>query len=188
MARNVISDLGAVYSFGLTAHETNSYSTLHALMNASFTLQGLLIFFGALLVRRRFPARALTRAAFLLLELSGLTLCIVGLAPEDVNGLAHVLAAAVHFVSGSLAMLLLGIPLLKTNQVAGFLSAAAGTIALAATLLLGCRQTAVWSSLGWPIGTVERVAAYPLPLWLSGMGLALLTRELTSRDAKEPHP
>ena len=174
MVRNVISDLGAVHCFGLNPQAATSCSPLHLLMNTSFVLQGLLIFFGALLVRPLFPSRALWTAAFLLFELSGGALIFVGLAPEDVSGDVHVLAATLHFLCGSLAMLVLGLALLKrtkSNELAGTLSIGAGMIALAATLLLGLTQTTEW-----PVGAVERIAAYPLPLWLSITGLILVTR------------
>ena len=58
MARNYISDLGAVRCGG-----TAACSSLHWVMNGSFVLQGLLIVFGAVLVRSfscqaRLPDRA----------------------------------------------------------------------------------------------------------------------------------
>ncbi len=176
MARNSISDLGALHRFGVGTGAATTYSVLHALMNASFTLQGVLIVSGAMLARRLFPAGALANVALLLFALSGIGLCIVGLAPEDTGGQVHVLAASVHFVCGSLAMLLLGFALLRNNRAAGVLSVASGWVALLFTLLLGFRNTAAWHSLGWQIGTVERLAAYPLPLWLTLTGVVLLAR------------
>jgi hypothetical membrane protein len=178
MARNSISDLGALHRFGVGASAATTYSVLHPLMNASFTLQGVLIASGAVLARRLFPIGALASTAFLSFAISGITLSIVGLAPEDTGGQMHVLAASVHFVCGSLAMLLLGLALLRSNRAAGLLSVASGSLALAFTLLLGFRNTAAWHSLGWQIGTVERVAAYPLPLWLTLTGIVLLARRL----------
>jgi hypothetical membrane protein len=177
MTHSSISDLGALHLFGFRAEEATSYSPLHALMNTSFLLQGVLIFFGARWLRRLFSRTALVRAAFLLFQLSALGVFVVGLAPEDRGGAGdvHVLAASLHFLCGSLAMLLLGLGLLrKSNQLAGTVTTGAGMFALAATLLLAFGETSVWSSLGWPMGLVERLAAYPLPLWLTGCGLVLL--------------
>src|ERR1700721_2671183 len=59
MARDDISDLGS------------PRSPLHWVMNGSFMLQGLLIFFGAVLARRYFPARLGFQVALLLLAGAG---------------------------------------------------------------------------------------------------------------------
>ncbi len=53
MARNYISDLGAVRCDGAA-----TCSSLHWVMNGSFVLQGLLIVFGTVLVRSFFPCAA----------------------------------------------------------------------------------------------------------------------------------
>ncbi len=178
MTHNAISDLGALHPFGFLAAEATSYSPLHLLMNASFLLQGGLIFFGALQMRRFFRRTALVRMAFLFFQLSGLGVFLVGLAPEDAAGDVHVLAAALHFLCGSLAMLLLGCSLLRKNaQLPALATIGAGMFALSATLLLGFGETSAWSSLGWPMGLFERLAAYPLPLWLTIFGLVMLLRD-----------
>lgn len=185
MTHSSISDLGALHLFGFRAAEATSYSPLHLLMNASFLLQGVLIFFGARGVRRLFRRTTLIRTAMLLFELSALGVFVVGLAPEDFAVDVHVLAATLHFVCGSVAMLLLGLGLLRrTNQLAGLVTTGAGMFALVATLLLALGQTSAWSGLGWPVGLVERMAAYPLPLWLTGCGLVLLRRK--QRSSPEP--
>ena len=185
MVHSSISDLGALHLFGFRAAEATSSSPLHVLMNASFVLQGVLIFFGALGVRRVFHRTALVRIAFMLFELSAIGVLVVGLDPEDVSADLHVLAATLHFVCGSVAMLLLGLSLLrKTDQLAGLVTTGAGMFALLATLLLGFDQTSAWSGLGWPVGLVERLAAYPLPVWLTGCGLVLLLR--AQRLSREP--
>ncbi len=184
MARNAISDLGARHAFRADDRAPASISPWHALMNASFTLQGMLIVFGALLVRRLLPGGRLATGAWLLFILSGLALCVVGLNPEDVHRRLHLLAAAVHFVAGALAMLLAGFAFLPKAQAAGRASLASGALALSATLLLGLRGNAAWSHLALPAGTVERVAAYPLPLWLTVTGLGLLVRLGQRREVR----
>ena len=173
MTQNVISDLGAAHAF------EGSYSALHRLMNASFILQGLLICTGALALRRVLAASRPGRAARLAFVLSGAGLLIVGFAPEDVDSRVHVAAAIMHFVCGSLAMLLVGVSLLRQSagsRLGACLSLAAGGIALGATLLLGFRGSALWHSLHFALGAVERVAAYPLPLWLTIAGATLLVQ------------
>jgi len=54
----------------------------------------------------------------------------------------------------------------------------AGSVGLLATLALGFRGTPSWVALGWNTGTVERLAAYPLPLWLTWTGWMMLMGRL----------
>jgi hypothetical membrane protein len=146
MRRNFISDLGAY-----------SGSSLHWLMNGSFVLQGLLIFFGAVLLHRLLP-----RIAVILLAISGLGVLVVGLVPEDTNARLHLQGAAAHFLGGNIAIILLA------KRWRSWITFAAGSIGLLATLALAFR------GMGPDIGTVERLAAYPLPLILSWSGWKML--------------
>ena len=85
--RNYISDLGAL-SCG------ENCSPLHALMNASFMLQGVLIFVGAVVVWPLFSRGALSRLALGLIAASGFGVALVGLAPEDFAPGWHYFGAA----------------------------------------------------------------------------------------------
>jgi hypothetical membrane protein len=152
MTQDYISDLGA------------GRSPLHLVMNGSFQLQGLLIFLGALLVRRFFPAKPVYRIALNLLVVAGVGVLVVGLVPEDENARWHMIGATVNFVGGNLAMILLGLK--NGKQWYGRVTLVLGTVGLLATLVLMFR-----SGLGPEIGLVERLAAYPLPLWLTWTGL-----------------
>lgn len=157
MARDYISDLGA------------ARSSLHWVMNGSFILQGLLIFFGAVLVRGFFP-----RVTRLLFAIAGMGVLVVGLVPEDTNARLHVEGAVAHFLGGSVAMIVLGCfwiakPVEKRWK--SWLTLAAGMVGLLATIALGFRQSPSWT---WDTGAVERMAAYPLPLWLTWTGYLLL--------------
>jgi hypothetical membrane protein len=127
MRSDFISDLGAT-------------SSLHWLMNGSFVLQGLLIFFGSVLLHRLLP-----RIAVVLLIIAGLGVLVVGLVPEDTNARLHLQGAAAHFLGGNIAILLLA------KRWRSWITFAAGSI-----------------------GTVERLAAYPLPLILSWSGWKML--------------
>jgi hypothetical membrane protein len=146
MRRDYISDLGAY-----------SGSSLHWVMNGSFVLQGLLIFFGAVLLRRLLP-----RIAVVLLAIAGLGVLVVGLVPEDTNARLHLQGAAAHFLGGNLAILLLA------KRWKSWVTFAAGSIGLIATFALAFR------GVGWDAGMVERLAAYPLPLFLSWSGWRML--------------
>ncbi len=178
MARNYISDLGAVHCGGGAA-----CSSLHWVMNSSFVLQGLLIVFGAVLVRGFFPAKPVYRIALFLFVIAGVGVLEVGLVPEDVNSRLHELGAIAHFLGSNLAMILLGLLLIRQSvceplpsRFKSWITFALGSVGLLATLSLGFRDTPSWVALGWNTGTVERVAAYPLPLWLSCAGFWILKK------------
>jgi hypothetical membrane protein len=165
MARNYISDLGS------------AQSSLHWVMNASFILQGLLISVGALLVRGFFPAKPAYRVALVLFAIAGVGVLMVGLAPEDVNPSLHIKGAIAHFLGGNLAMIVLALAGIRqvTESTAqrskNWLTIAAGSIGLLATLALAFREAPSWRL---ETGIVERMAAYPLPPWLTWKGYLLL--------------
>jgi hypothetical protein len=78
MARNYISDLGAVRC-GAVLHRSGVIcSPWHGLMNGSFILQGCLIFAGSLLVRRLFPRGQLCGVGLWVIAVSGLGECGYG--------------------------------------------------------------------------------------------------------------
>jgi hypothetical membrane protein len=179
MARNYISDLGAVRCEG-----SGACSSLHWVMNCSFMLQGMLIVFGAVLLRGFFPAKFVYRIALALLVIAGVGVLEVGVAPEDVNFRLHLLGAVANFLGGNLAMVLLGLVTIRRSRcealplrLKGWTTFGLGSIGLLATLALAYRDTPSWAAMGWNIGTVERLAVYPLPLWLTWTGF-LISREL----------
>lgn len=166
---NYISDLGArICSTAICSH-------WHALMDGSFLLQGVLIAAGAVLLPRPVSPGAPGWAARVLLLLSALGVAVVGYSPEDVDTNLHISGARLHFGCGSLAMLLWGFASVmrhhgvpKAAQRAFF---AAG-IAICGDMLLYLGSGKVNDMLG--TGLVERLAAYPLPLWLAWTGWTLL--------------
>ena len=133
-ADNNISDLG----------ETSA--PWHALMNAVFVTNGLLLAVGAVTLFRR-AARYLFLAAA-----AGSVL--VGLAPADVNENPHVLGAALVFVLGNLGMI--------TARPAGprWVPVLFGVVGLVATVLHVTRH-----GLGIGVAGMERVAVFPLFAW-----------------------
>jgi hypothetical membrane protein len=180
MTRDYISDLGALHS-GASA---GGYSSLHWVMNGSFVLQGFLISLGAVLVNRLFPDGRLYRIALALFVLAGLGVLLVGLVPEDTSLQLHLLGAAGNFLGGNFAMLLLGLVMIRRSvcrpwamRARSWITFAAGAVGLLATMALAFRGGPSWAALGWDAGTVERLAAYPLPLWLTWTGFRML-REL----------
>jgi hypothetical membrane protein len=164
--RNYISDLGAV-SCGETC------SPLHALMNASFVLQGVLIFVGAVVVWPLLARGALSQLALGLVAASGLGVALVGLAPEDFAPGWHYLGAAENLLFCNAGAALLGVALLREGsapRVVGLFSLVFGLIGL--TGLVGL---AAGHDFGRGLGGVERLAAHPFPVWIAGMGAWLLS-------------
>jgi hypothetical membrane protein len=163
---NYISDLGALGCVG------SGCSPLHAMMNASFMLQGVLISAGAVLVWPAFPGGWLRALALGLIAASGFGVFVVGLAPEDFAPGWHYLGAAEHFLFCNAGAALLGLTLLRhgraTRRIALF-GLAAGLLGLAA---LTCLATHAYFGLG--VGGMERVTAYPFTFWTAGMGAWLL--------------
>ncbi|MGA8445073.1 MAG: DUF998 domain-containing protein, partial [Roseiarcus sp.] len=164
--RNFISDLGTA-----RCGDGAGCSPLHPLMNASFLVQGVLIFSGAVVLWPLFP-RGLARPALGLIAASGLGVAVVGLAPEDAAPGWHYLGAAENLLLSNTGAALLGAALLREKRApraVGLLSLGFGLIGLA-----GLAGLAVRVDFGLGAGVIERIAAYPFPLWLAGMGVWLL--------------
>jgi hypothetical membrane protein len=172
LAENYISDLGNTtcepYPVGSSMYVCSPW---HAAMNASFFALGIIIVVGAALVYRAFPAGHVRAIGLVLLALAGPGEMLVGLFPENVNITLHTIGAAAHFVSGNLGIVILGIAIAAkgSQKPLAIFSIALGSVGLLATALFISGRY-----LGLGIGGMERMAAYPLPIWLIAMGIALL--------------
>jgi hypothetical membrane protein len=181
LAHNFISDLGntacAPYPAGSTQYVCSPW---HGWMNASFVALGISKIGGAPLVRRCFGAGWLPAAGLGLLAVAGCGDILVGLYPENVDIGRHKLGAALTFLGGNLAIVLLGGALLarRAPRALPVASAAGGILGLAATVLLVQDQF-----LGLGVGGMERVAAYPVPLFLMTAG-AWIWREGRGKACK----
>jgi hypothetical membrane protein len=187
-SENYISDLGAVHCANRPP-DSDHYvcSPWHALMNASFVLQGVLILGGSLLAARLFPPGRLRTAATVLIGIAGVSISVVGFAPEDVRPGPHFAAAAVHFLCGNAGMILLGRALLREasppRRLTGALSVLAGIVGYVGLALLASGPLLQWGAAGgW-----ERVTAYPFPLWLTGMG-GYLSRQIVTMEEERSIP
>jgi hypothetical membrane protein len=173
---NYISDLGAIgcgdVATGLTRGIETVCSPLHAVMNASFLLQGLLIVCGTALVWQVFPKGIFFVVAPLLIGASGVGVFVVGLAPEDTAPGLHFLGAIENFICCNAGMAVMGFAMLRrqdTLRRLGLITLAAGVVGLTA---IGFLASGVFLGLG--VGGMERLVAYPFPLWLAGMGVLLM--------------
>jgi len=114
----------------------------------------------------------------MLLVLAGTGIIAVGLFPEDVNITYHRLGAAAHFILGNLGMVAMGVALVQTRRRPGLAvySIVSGIVGLLATVLFISDHY-----LGMGIGGMERLAAYPLPLWLIVAGISLVRNPACTR-------
>ena len=163
---NYISGLGAL---GCSAALC---SPLHALMNGSFLLQGGLIVGGAALLWPSLAEGIVSSLAMVVIGASGIGVFLVGLAPEDALPAIHYFGAAENFLCCHLGMATMGVSFLRRGAPAiGGISLGLGLLGLTGMALLGLGEY-----LGLGVGIVERVVAYPFPLWLAAMGARQLAR------------
>ena len=161
---NNISDLGNTVC---SPHNTALVcSPLHALMNFSFVILGLSIIGGAYLLRTLFQDSRLGLAIFVIG--GGIGTMAVGLVPENSVAIIHGTGAFLSCIFGNLSLILLGssLPLVPRR-----LSRGAGVIGVAGALLYA---SGIYLGLG--IGGMERIAAYPLSVWMIGISLYFLLR------------
>jgi hypothetical membrane protein len=176
---NRVSDLGST-ACGRTVANTLICSPLHALMNVTFVLTGVLILVGLFLTRSIWPRRRLTTWGLVLLGVAGVGTILVGLSPENVNVVLHVVGA-LNIPAGNVAMILLGLAIWRDRRgMAGF-SVAAGVVGLLG-ILAGPFLVILTGHGG---GLVERIALYPLLIWLIVFGLAILTKKLSAKQHPE---
>jgi len=143
-------------------------------MNISFSLQGVIILAGSILLRPVFQRERYRALISVLLALTGIGMVGVGIFPEDVSNRGHVISAGIQFVTGNMAIALIGMRCKTVNLKRGWFAASTvfGIAGLAATFLFVSGY-----GLGLGIGGMERVAAYTFPVWLIAAGVLLNMRE-----------
>lgn len=161
LAHNTISDLSntacAVYG------DRSVCSPWHWLMNASFILLGLTQLLGALLFYLSGKSRR-NLIGYGFLMLAGIGTIIVGLYPENATGPMHALGAALPFVLGNIALVVLSFKS-KFPTWLKYYSILSGSIGLAALVLFMTKNY-----LGIGLGGMERVVAYPQTIWMIIVG------------------
>ncbi len=164
LTQNYISDLGAAHCAPLAGHGTNGYvcSPWHDVFNVSIVVLGLLLLLGIVLIRTGFPPRTARTVGLILLALAGIGAIGVGLNPEDVRTSIHVLSAAVAFIGGNLALIVLGFAMFRDTRWDGYraYTILSGIVGLVALILF---EAKVYGPLG--VGGMERLIVAPLLLW-----------------------
>lgn len=175
---NTISDLGntACGNYG------GSWvcSPRHVLMNASIIALGAAMLVCSVLIYTEFTVPAAARAGswearrqgwgakfgFTSMALGGAGAVVVGAAPENVNGTAHILGAAGAIGGGGIAILVLGALLLSLPEGMRHYMLIAGSIAAVAAFSFAFKH-----HFGLGAGGMERLAQYPQSIWLIMLGL-----------------
>ncbi|WP_255770402.1 DUF998 domain-containing protein [Pseudarthrobacter sulfonivorans] len=186
-----ISDLGAVHC-GIHA-DRDVCSPLNWLMNASFVVQGLGMFLGALLLSsallcvaarpgatvRRSHRKPWLAAVWvrILIGTAGAGTTIVGLVPEDVGSGWHYAGALMYFIAGASALLLLGALWLRQTPM-GWFVLVCGLASLAALVTAGLTRMDVPEP-----GTLERLMGYPVTVGVAAAGLVIAQRVRRHRRA-----
>jgi hypothetical membrane protein len=167
---NRVSDLGNT-ECGRTLANAYICSPLHAVMNTTFIVTGALILIGLFLTRSIWPRRRLTTWGLILLGVAGAGTILIGLSPENVNVLFHVIGA-LNIPTGNAAMILLGVAIWHERQGMAWFSVLSGVIGLLGLLAGPCLVIAT----GHGGGLAERIALYPLIIWLIVFGLSFVKR------------
>jgi hypothetical membrane protein len=137
---------------------------------AGFVLLGLIMMIGSALLYHEFTERIPRerRAAmfgFALMGLGGFGAILVGLFPENENQTMHIVGAFLAIAIGNIAIFVLGALLTLPESMRRSMLIFSST-ALAALICFASHK-----DFGIGAGTMERVAAYPVTIWLIAFGL-----------------
>ena len=166
ISHDTISDLGNTNCATFDARFV--CSPLHNVMNASFIILGVGMILGSALIIYEFAESRGATLGLASLGLSGVGVIMVGVFPENTVSILHVIGAAIPFVMGNVAIIILGFSL-KFPAAFRLYSLLSGVIAICA---LGCYASGHYLGLGE--GGLERVVAYPQTVWLIATGLYML--------------
>lgn len=167
---NAISDLGATScgpaTFG--TYHANVCSPLSGVMNATFVVSGILTSAGALGTWPAWPRRRLVAIGLALLVLAGAGQVLVGLRPENTSIALHGVGALFGLAGANLGVLLLGAGLWRVRRQAAVLSMLVGVVGLISFFTFSSQP------FGLGVGLVERMAGYPVVIWMIVAGAFLL--------------
>jgi hypothetical membrane protein len=169
LVSNSISDLG-VTSCGSYGSPTICSPRWWLMDYVGFLVLGLVMVVGSALLYHEFTERIPRerRAAmfgFGLIALGGLGSILVGFFPENENRTMHIIGAFLAIAIGNVAILVLGAVLTLPESMRRSMLMFS-SLALAALLCFASHR-----SFGIGRGTMERIAAYPVSIWLITFGL-----------------
>lgn len=166
---NYLSDLGAVHCGDILGNMV--CSPRHALMNTSIVIQGAGLIVGTLLVTRAWRPEHRLRVWHVLIAVAGMSWVLVGFVPEDTNLVLHSIFAFPVLLAGNAALLAAGLSASTRHQPA---LRRAATV-LGSLGLLGIILIIIAKSAADGVGAAERLAVFPLQIWVMAWGFILLT-------------
>lgn len=169
--QNAVSDLGAV-----TCHENpmgTSFvcSPWHVAFNVSIIAFGILVAAGAIAARPGLPPGRIAQCGAAVLVVAGVGAVLVGVFPEDVQGVAHSLGALLAFVGSSIALILLGIAMSRRRGWGGYRALSLGCGVFSGGVIVASNVSENWGPVGF--GGLERLIVAPALLWLFVVGIRL---------------
>lgn len=178
-ATNNISDLGnATCGQWDTTRPRQVCSPWHTAMNVSMVCTGLLLALGALLAGWALGRGPAVRATQILVLAGAGGFALAGLYPADVNENNHFLAALLIFALGNAGMVTAALA-----RQSPFLAPMRGlSITLGATAIAGTTLFFAQADLGIGVGGMERVAVFPLLIWVFAVGLRVLRHSPALND------
>lgn len=177
VSRDTISDLGNTACGTWSGHFV--CSPLHGLMNVSFVVLGMSMALGSALVARHFAGNRAAVVGLTAMAVSGMGVVVVGAFPENSVPAFHGLGAAVPFVAGNAALIVLA-SALRIPVFLRLYTFSSGALALLALVSYASSYDA-----GLGQGGIERVVAYPQVIWLVVAGLYLLVRSPRRRHRRD---
>ena len=168
--KNTISDLGntACGQYG----GSQVCSPRYVLMDLSFAVLGVAMAVGSLLIYREFTNSQLSRErvaallGFILLAIAGVGTILVGLSPENTDGVLHVTGAVMAIGVGNVGILVLGFALVSIPEGLRQFMLGSASVSLVAAISFGMKH-----QFGLGAGGMERIAAYPETVWLIMFGI-----------------
>ncbi len=168
---NAVSDLGAVTCAENAMGTSYVCSPLHVVFNVSIILFGLCIAVGAVAVRPSLPSGRIGTAGVAVLIVAGIGAALVGIFPEDVQGVGHALGALLAFVGASVALILLGVAMSGEPRWARFRLLSLGCGIVSGGTIVVSSVVPMIGPLGF--GGYERLIVAPALLWLLVVGTVL---------------
>ena len=144
-------------------------------MNASLVLLGITMALGSLFIYQEFRRTTTTFLGFNLMALAGFGTMLVGLFPENSNGLLHGIGAFLAFVPGNASLVVLAIGITQARRSFRAYTFISGSLSLVAFMLF-----ATGHNLGLGQGGIERLISYPQTLWLVLFGAYMTATRLRS--------
>ncbi|MER6949454.1 DUF998 domain-containing protein [Nonomuraea sp. NPDC000554] len=179
-AANNISDLGNVHcQMWDDSRPRYVCSPLHALMNTSFVVQGLLLLAGLLLTGGACWGKGwLQGIARTLLAIDAGGYVLVGLVPADLDENLHLLGALLIMGAGNIGLLLAAF----VPRPGLFRDLRTATLAIGLVAVAGAALFFTQHDPGIGLGGTERVAVFTLEAWTLVMAVAVL------RARRRPRP